>query len=109
MLGLPTDVTPGELLEFVRKCGLVKKDTETGEYMIKVYKDELGRGKGDALVIFFRRESVDLAFKLIDESEIRPGYPVKITEVHHLSDLHFNSYGPIPLSSNRIPTAKWLM
>jgi len=79
--GLPLDVTKQELLSFMAKCGIIKKDTETGEFKIKLYQDEMGRPKGDALVVYYKPESVDLALLILDESEIRPDVKVKVTKV----------------------------
>lgn len=78
--GLPLDMTKEELLPFMAKCGIVRKDPDSGEYKVKLYEDEQGRLKGDALVVYFKRESVDLALQLLDESEIRPGCVVRVTE-----------------------------
>jgi len=57
---------------------LIKKDAETAQPKVKVYRDEEGRGKGDALVHYYRPESVDIALKILDESQIRPGFPIKV-------------------------------
>lgn len=86
--GLPLDITKEELIPFMAKCGIIKKDPETGEYKVKLYEDEHGRPKGDALIVYFKRESVDLALQLLDEREIRPGSGsvIRVTEVSiHLS------------------------
>lgn len=79
--GLPLDITKEELIAFMAKCGIIKKDTETGEYKVKLYEDEQGRPKGDALVVYFKRESVDLAMQILDESEFRAGSVVRVSEV----------------------------
>lgn len=39
--------------------------------------------KGDGLVCFFKRESVDLALSILDGAEIRKGYPLKLSVVCH--------------------------
>jgi len=71
--GLPSDITLQEVVDFFSKCGLIKKDPETAESKIKLYKDEQGNLKGDALISYYRKESVDLALQLLDGSEFRPG------------------------------------
>ena len=49
---------------------------------MKLYREEGGSGvgKGDATVNYMFRESVELALTLLDGAEIRPGYPVSVTE-----------------------------
>ncbi|KAL6053740.1 HIV Tat-specific factor 1 [Balamuthia mandrillaris] len=73
-------LSPVEFSQFFSKCGIIKKDPETGEQKIKIYKDEYGRPKGDGLVTYFKRASVDLAITILDGTEIKPGFPVKVTE-----------------------------
>lgn len=68
--GLPLDITLEELTQFFGKCGLIARD-EKGKDKIKLYKDTNGEVKGDALCIYIKVESVDLALKLLDNSEIR--------------------------------------
>jgi HIV Tat-specific factor 1 len=81
--GLPLDVTKEELIPFMAKCGIIKKDPDSGEYKVRLYQDEQGRHKGDALVIYLKRASVDIALTILDESEFRPGSGpvVRVTEV----------------------------
>lgn len=49
------------------------EDIVTGEPKIKLYKDESGTLKGDALITFFKEESVPLAINLLDDAEFRLG------------------------------------
>lgn len=69
--GLPLDVTVEEMATVFSKCGLLSEDPATGQPRIKIYTDSNGRQKGDALVIYFRPESVDLALQLLDETSLR--------------------------------------
>lgn len=71
--GLPPDVTVGELNEFFSRCGIIMEDLVGGGPRIKIYKSPDGQVKGDALVTYFKPESVDLAIQLLDESDLRPG------------------------------------
>lgn len=71
--GIPADVTVDEMQTVFSKCGVIMEDLETGESKIKIYRDEKGVPKGDALVSYFKEESVPLAVDLLDESELRPG------------------------------------
>jgi len=77
---LPEDVTEEEVVEFFSKCGLIKKDPETANPKIKIYRDDSGIAKGDGLVCYYRAESVDLAFKILDGAEIKPGHTIKLQE-----------------------------
>ncbi|KAK9478839.1 hypothetical protein V1514DRAFT_293020 [Lipomyces japonicus] len=70
---LPADVTFEELDETVSRYGIIAEDITTGKKRIKIYTDENGKPKGDALVIFFRAESVRLAVDMLDDSDLRIG------------------------------------
>ncbi|KAI9329586.1 hypothetical protein DFJ73DRAFT_860497 [Zopfochytrium polystomum] len=71
--GLPPDVTFTELVDIFSKYGILMEDASTGEPRIKIYKDAAGNVKGDALVTYFKPESVDLCVSLMDDAELRPG------------------------------------
>ncbi|XP_036450753.1 HIV Tat-specific factor 1 [Colossoma macropomum] len=75
--GLPPDVTPDEFAEFMSKCGIIMRDPITEEYKVKLYKDSEGNQKGDGLCCYLKRESVALAERLLDDSEIR-GYRLHV-------------------------------
>ncbi|KYN16766.1 PREDICTED: HIV Tat-specific factor 1 homolog [Trachymyrmex cornetzi] len=68
--GLPLDITIEELTQLFTKCGLIARD-EKGKDKIKLYKDGNGEPKGDALCTYIKVESVDLALKILDGSQIR--------------------------------------
>ncbi|XP_018317730.1 HIV Tat-specific factor 1 homolog [Mycetomoellerius zeteki] len=68
--GLPLDITIEELTQLFTKCGLIARD-ERGKDKIKLYKDGNGEPKGDALCTYIKVESVDLALKILDGSQIR--------------------------------------
>jgi HIV Tat-specific factor 1 len=70
--GLPPDATADEVHEvFSRKCGVVAEEIDSGRPRIKLYTDADGRFKGDALVVFFKPQSVDMAIMLLDDTEFR--------------------------------------
>ncbi|KAH9902230.1 hypothetical protein F4778DRAFT_781465 [Xylariomycetidae sp. FL2044] len=70
--GLPLDVTVDEVHEtFSRKCGVVAEEIDSGRPRIKLYTDDQGNFKGDALVVFFKPQSVDMAIMLLDDTEFR--------------------------------------
>ncbi|CAL1688077.1 unnamed protein product [Lasius platythorax] len=68
--GLPLDITMDQLTELFTKCGLIARD-ERGKDKIKLYRDGNGEPKGDALCTYIKVESVDLALKILDGSQIR--------------------------------------
>ncbi|KAF2842394.1 hypothetical protein M501DRAFT_1013738 [Patellaria atrata CBS 101060] len=70
---LPLNVTVDEVKSVFSRCGVIAETIETGEPRIKLYTDEKGNFKGDALIVFFRPESVDLAIQMLDDSDFRIG------------------------------------
>eukprot|EP00002_Diphylleia_rotans_P007165 TRINITY_DN1667_c0_g1_i1.p1 TRINITY_DN1667_c0_g1~~TRINITY_DN1667_c0_g1_i1.p1 ORF type:complete len:387 (-),score=117.17 TRINITY_DN1667_c0_g1_i1:175-1335(-) len=78
---LPEDTNIDEVHEYFKKVGIIKKDIETGEPKIKLYKDkDSGKLKGDGLVTYFSPASVDLAISILDETDFRPGCVVKVSK-----------------------------
>ncbi|MEE6496715.1 hypothetical protein FKM82_002469 [Ascaphus truei] len=75
--GLPPDVTNDEFVQIMSKCGIIMRDPVSEEYKIKLYKDRQGNLKGDGLCCYLKRESVDLALKLLDDHEIR-GHKLRV-------------------------------
>lgn len=72
MTGLPLDVTVDEVAEvFSRKCGVIAEEIDSGRPRIKLYNDAEGNFKGDALIVFFKPQSVDMAIMLLDDTHFR--------------------------------------
>ncbi|ROT37365.1 putative nuclear mRNA splicing factor-associated protein [Sodiomyces alkalinus F11] len=70
--GLPPDATAEEVHEvFSRKAGVIAEEIDSGRPRIKMYTDSEGRFKGDALVVFFKPQSVDMAIMLLDDTDFR--------------------------------------
>jgi HIV Tat-specific factor 1 len=70
---LPLDVTTQEIYDTFSKYGVIAEEIDSGAPRIKLYHDEAGKPKGDALVVFFRPESVALAIQMLDDSDFRIG------------------------------------
>ncbi|XP_033112010.1 HIV Tat-specific factor 1-like [Anneissia japonica] len=75
--GLPEDITMDEFKELMGKCGIIMVNEETEEQKLKLYKDSDGNLKGDGLCCYLKRESVDLALQLLDESDLR-GHKISV-------------------------------
>lgn len=52
---------------------MIAEELDTGKPRIKLYKNEDGTLKGDALVIYHRPESVQLAVQMLDDTDLRFG------------------------------------
>ncbi|XP_075983008.1 RRM1_TatSF1_like and RRM2_TatSF1_like domain-containing protein barc [Anticarsia gemmatalis] len=79
---LPLDLTEEEFVNFMQKCGLVERDPSTQKMKIKLYMDkEQNCFKGDALCTYIKIESVDLALKLLDGSDLK-GNKIKVERAH---------------------------
>ena len=75
---LPLDITKSELINYFSKCGFIRNDPKTNEIKVKIYLDKNNKPKGDALISYIRPESVDLAIVMLNNSEIRPGFKIKV-------------------------------
>ncbi|KAF2401204.1 hypothetical protein EJ06DRAFT_529333 [Trichodelitschia bisporula] len=70
---LPPDVTVEEVVETFSRYGIIAQEVDSGQPRVKLYLDEQGNPKGDALVVYFRPESVPLAIQMLDDTEFRLG------------------------------------
>ncbi|KAJ9105238.1 hypothetical protein QFC21_001603 [Naganishia friedmannii] len=69
---LPQRTTVDLLARIFGRAGLLMTDDE-GNPKIKLYSDDAGTFKGDALISYFKGESVDLAVTLFDDTELEMG------------------------------------
>lgn len=74
---LPDDITEEEFTDLMSKCGMIFRDPGSNKLKIKLYAEADGQLKGDGLCHYIRVESVDLALKLLDGSDIR-GKKIKV-------------------------------
>eukprot|EP01083_Nonionella_stella_P124004 374036_1 len=80
--GLPKDATVEEVGEYFKKCGIIKRNPQTDEPRIKMYKEKNGDVKGDCTVHYLKEDSVALAVEMLDDSDFRPGVKVRVEKAH---------------------------
>ena len=83
------------------KCGVIAEEIDSGRPRIKMYTDDNGKFKGEALVVYFRPESVNLAVQMLDETDFRLGVqgpqgPMRV----QLADFSFKSQQDAPQKTN---------
>ena len=70
---LPEDVDVDELRQVFSRYGVIAESLDGDAPRIKLYNDETGKFKGDALIVYFRPESVALAINMLDDTDFRLG------------------------------------
>lgn len=80
------------------RCGVIAEEIDRGKPRIKLYTDDDGNFKGDALVLYFRAESVDLAVQLLDDTEFRLGDGQKMKVA--AADFSYKAQKDAPAKSN---------
>lgn len=85
MTSLPLDVEFDEVVQVFKRFGMLAENFETNLPRIKLYKNDNGEFKGDALIVYNRPESVNMAIQFLDDTDFRPGQkldtgPMHITE-----------------------------
>ena len=129
--GLAADITAEELRSVFSKCGVIIEHPETGEIpicnvlmthayffegdpLIKLYRDDRGKLKGDAAITFLKSPSVELACKLYDGLEMSSGAPITVREVclvcmiyHGVSLLQIFSQAPHYNPMKGLPKGSW--
>lgn len=62
-----------------------------------MYMDDQGNFKGEALIVYFRPESVDLAIQMLDDSNFRLGVPGPLGPMRvQMADFSFKSQQEAP-------------
>lgn len=84
---LPLDTDVEEIVERFGKFGVIEEDDE-GEPKVKLYATDDGSFSGEALVVFFKEESVSLAINLLDDAELRVGEPSTVIKVQRAEFKH---------------------
>lgn len=106
---LPLDTTPERLASVFSKAGVLLIGDD-GEPRIKLYYDEDGKFKGEALIMYFKEGSVDLAITLLDDTELEFGagcgnMRVREAEYQHSKSSHGKKSEGRPDTSSQ-PTEK---
>ncbi|KAK5132902.1 hypothetical protein LTR08_008348 [Meristemomyces frigidus] len=73
---LPEDVDVDEIHQVFSKYGVIAESLDGDAPRIKLYNNEDGKFKGDALIVYFRPESVPLAISMLDDTDFRLGQKV---------------------------------
>ncbi|KAF8821806.1 Rna recognition motif-containing protein, partial [Cardiosporidium cionae] len=107
--GLPSDISLEEVEKMFKRAGIIKIDPDTTRPKIRLYCNPInGNCKGDALVSFVREESVGIAVKYLNDSEIRPNCKVKVEQAHFSERVVKNSEIDIAGASTKIDRRKYL-
>ena len=98
---IPLNATVDEIHDLFCKCGVIAEEIDRGRPRIKMYTDENGNFKGDALVVYFRPESVNLAVQMLDDSDFRFGEtgPQGKKRVQ-AADFSFKAQQEVPIKPN---------
>ncbi|KAL1942094.1 hypothetical protein VTO73DRAFT_6624 [Trametes versicolor] len=91
--GLPADADLDEVAARFGKFGLIEEDDE-GSPKVKLYARDDGSFSGDALVVYFKEESVSLAITMLDDAELRVGEPNTRMSVRRAEFGHKHEQGP---------------
>ncbi|KAL4809554.1 hypothetical protein BDV18DRAFT_132327 [Aspergillus unguis] len=70
---IPLDAEFDEIRDIFSRCGVIAEEIDSGRSRIKMYMDDEGKFKGEALIVYFRPESVNLAIQMLDDSDFRLG------------------------------------
>ncbi|KKZ68565.1 hypothetical protein EMCG_01013 [[Emmonsia] crescens] len=70
---IPLDASMEEVNDVFSKCGVIAEEIDRRRPRIKMYTDDEGKFKGDALIVYFRPESVKLAIQMLDDTDFRFG------------------------------------
>lgn len=90
-----------EINDVFSKCGVIAEEIDRGRPRIKMYMDEEGNFKGDALVVYFRKESVDLAIQMLDDTDFRLGETAPMGKMRvQAADFSFKSQQDAPAKPN---------
>jgi HIV Tat-specific factor 1 len=98
---VPLDADQEEIQHVFSKCGVIAEEIDSGKPRIKMYEDDKGQFKGDALVVYFRPESVDLAVQMLDDTDFRLGTEGPLGKMRvQAADFSYKSQQEAPAKTN---------
>ena len=98
---LPQDVSVSEVKDIFSRCGVIAEEIDSGKPRIKLYTNDDGSFKGDALIVYFRAESVDLAIQMLDDTDFRLGRPAPTGKMKvATADFSYKTQKDAPPKSN---------
>jgi len=103
--GLPPDTTESELAARFGKFGVLMEGDE-GMPKIKLYADDNGLFNGEALVVYFMEDSVELAITMLDEAELRIGESGTMMRVKKAEFGHKDNYADTKQQVKRVVDKK---
>ena len=98
---IPLEVEFDEIRDVFSKCGVIAEEIDSGRPRVKMYTDDDGNFKGEALVVYLRPESVNLAIQMLDETDFRLGQPGPLGPMRvQPADFSFKSQQDAPPKAN---------
>jgi HIV Tat-specific factor 1 len=82
---IPLDATADEIVSVFSKAGMISESIVDGQKRVKMYNDDAGKFKGEALITYFREEAIENSLMLFDDADFRfgvkgPGGTMKVTK-----------------------------
>ena len=107
---LPLDADAEEIQQAFTRCGVIAEEIDSGKPRVKLYEDDQGNFKGDALVVYFRPESVDLAVQMLDDTDFRLGQGVPAGKMKvTAADFSYKRQTDAPVKTNNRDKQKVIM
>ena len=99
---IPLDADAEEISHTFSKCGVIAEEIDSGKARIKMYENDQGQFKGDALIVYFRPESVSLAIQMLDDTDFRLGAQGPMGKMRvQAADFSYKSQQEAPAKSNK--------
>lgn len=99
--GLPPDATVTEVASLFSKYGVIAEEIDGKMPRIKLYQNSEGTFKGDALIVYFRPESVNLAIQMLDDTHFRIGSDNNVNRMTvREADFSYKKQKSIPTETN---------